>query len=857
MPTRRRMTVLKASGGFGKTTLLAECCRRLRQKGVVTAWISLDEHDEPAVLDTYIAFACQAAGLNLTDASVPASTDGGAESRIGVVVGEIQALGEPFVLAFDELERLENPASAALLEFLLQRGPPNLHLAMACRRIPDGLNVAGAVLDGRARVVTAEELRFSRSEVAGFFGLGLSRRDLSAEMDRSAGWPLALRISRSRMERGVEAETGVVKDFVQNWIESRLFADLGEEDRDFLLDIGLFEWMDAPLLDDVLQRSDSLHLLQSMRVLVGLLEPVGGESENWRLHPLLREHCVERRFREDPRRFRAIHRRIAAALARRGDPVPAMRHAVRGGDPALAGEILERAGGVRLWIVQGLVQLQAADRYLSEDVISGQPRLALVRCVAMIMSGRVEEARDLYREVSASCSDRLADGQIADPQYFVDDCIVRGAIALYGGEPSGSDWTQRLYGDYERLANLQHLDPMARGYAAYGLCILYQLKADFDAAIDWLESARHFLAQSEYIAMYGELLHGQVDMVRGRTRDAASRYRTARRIARKSFVLDPVPAACADIMLQELAMECNPHVSSAKLQHVPIALVKHGAPFSPVATAFALLIEQNLRTGRNRQALIRADELLDHTRGAGLISLARYVAAIRISVLVIAGRLREAERAWRLEGLPRESKACVDLDAQGWREMDAIACARLRWLTASGRFGDGRELAGEVRRVAVERQLKRTLMRATVLSMVLEQCAGEQEAAMAHLADFLEMFSETPYAWPLVQERAVCLAVMTSFLERLPGTPYRESARSLLTAMRRADEDRGLGLSERERAVLNLLEGRRDKQIAAELGITAHGVRYYLRKLFARLGVGTRAGVIRRARELDLIKDDS
>ena len=145
MPTRRRLTVLKAAGGFGKTTLLAECCRRLRQDGVATAWVSLDEQDEPAVLDTYIAVACQNAGLDLLDVSVPEGTSVGPENRVGVVLREIQALGKPFVIAFDELERLRNPASVSLLEFLLQRGPPNLHLAIACRQIPDGLNVAGAL----------------------------------------------------------------------------------------------------------------------------------------------------------------------------------------------------------------------------------------------------------------------------------------------------------------------------------------------------------------------------------------------------------------------------------------------------------------------------------------------------------------------------------------------------------------------------------------------------------------------------------------------------------------------------------------------------------------------------------------
>ena len=71
MPTRRRLTVLNAAGGFGKTTLLAHCCRMLREDGVATAWVSTDEQDEPEVLDIYIAFACQDAGLDLLDVSNP------------------------------------------------------------------------------------------------------------------------------------------------------------------------------------------------------------------------------------------------------------------------------------------------------------------------------------------------------------------------------------------------------------------------------------------------------------------------------------------------------------------------------------------------------------------------------------------------------------------------------------------------------------------------------------------------------------------------------------------------------------------------------------------------------------------
>ena len=862
MPTRRRLTVLDAAGGFGKTTLLAECCRMLREDGVATAWVSLDEHDEPEVLDIYIAFACHGAGLDLVDVSNPEGAGIGPASRIRLVMREIQVLDRPFVIAFDGLERLRNPAAVSLLEFLLQRGPPNLHLAIACRQVPNHLNVAGVVLEGRAEVVDTEELRFSKSEVARFFDLSLSRSDLAAEMDRSVGWPIALRISRNRMERGAHPGTGVVQDFVTNWIESRLFSGLASDDRDFLLDIGLFDWMDAALLDEVLQRGDSMRRLNSMRVLVGLLEPAsGGATECRRLHPLVREHCIERRFREDLTRFGAIHRRIAEALARRGDTASAMRHAIEGGDSVLADNILERAGGVRLWIREGLVPVRSADQCLSADAISTRPRLALVRCLMLLMSRHFDQARQLFREVATtSRASRVGNGDEpdADFEYLVDECIVRGAIALYGAESVGSDWVRTLSGDYVRLMESQRLDPVTHSHMEYALCVLHQLKAEFDAALERLAGARQFLAQSQYTAMHAELLRGQVAMAQGHAQDAESHYRTARRIARKSYVLDPMASAGVEVMLQELALECSRDSSAGGgLRSVPQALMTNGVPFSAFAAASGLVIELKLRAGRTDQALATANELLEYVRGVGLTALARHLAALRVSALVAAGRVGDAERSWRLANLPEDAEGCVDLTGQVWREMEAVACARLRCLIERERFDEGRRLARELRSVAVERRLRRTLMRALALSMVLEQRAGEPSSAMGHLEEFLTLFAESPYAWPLVRERATCAAVVTKFLDQNPDSPCREAARAISTAIHGVVNVRELVLSERERMVLQRLEGQRDKQIAAALGLSAYGVRYHMRKLFTKLQVRTRAEAVRRARETGLIRDDT
>ena len=74
--TDRRLTVLRAPGGFGKTALLARQCRALREEGTAAAWLALDEQDGPGALAAYLALAFEVAGLSSFDSGAKA---GGAD----------------------------------------------------------------------------------------------------------------------------------------------------------------------------------------------------------------------------------------------------------------------------------------------------------------------------------------------------------------------------------------------------------------------------------------------------------------------------------------------------------------------------------------------------------------------------------------------------------------------------------------------------------------------------------------------------------------------------------------------------------------------------------------------------------
>lgn len=147
-------------------------------------------------------------------------------------------------------------------------------------------------------------------------------------------------------------------------------------------------------------------------------------------------------------------------------------------------------------------------------------------------------------------------------------------------------------------------------------------------------------------------------------------------------------------------------------------------------------------------------------------------------------------------------------------------------------------------------------MRATALSTSLEVRAGVAEAAAGHLEAYLGLYAGTPYAGPLITEREDCATLLAEVLADAPDSPAGEATRSLLAAMERASNGQRPVLSAREWEVLLRLASQQDKQIAAELGMTTYGVRYHIRKLFAKLGARSRAEAWRRAREMRLVPDE-
>ena len=883
-PTQRRLTVLHAPGGFGKTALLARCCQELREQGVAVAWLAVDEGDGAESVASCLWLALEQAGLGVLEpepdgyaaafAAHPAA-DSAAEYRIDLLLRAVRRHARPAVAAVDDLDRLRSPEAVAALNTVLQRAPPNLHFALAFRERPRGLDVAMFSLEGRAETLNAADLRFSPAQIARFFdprnaaasgaagsrparAQRLSRAQLASVTADSAGWPIALRLYRNALHSGVSVDDLGTSDTAAAWIESRLWRGLSREDRDFVLDIALFDWIEPRLVDEATGRTQSGLRLSAMASLNGLLQTAGGDASAMRLHPLIREYCAARLFREDPGRFARIHAGIARALARRGHVLDALRHADQAGDHALIGEIAERAGGVELWLRRGADALRAFDGWLTGEVLAAHPRLKLVRCIARISSGDIEGARRLYGSGAPPSAGLVPGGAgEGDEGLSTGHLLARGMFAILGCGPV-TDYPP-LIARFAALAEQPELDPMLRAVLHHGMSIAHNEMGQFGRAEALAERARTGIGpDAPYVLPHIHYQLGLAAMATGRAAQAERRYERGLNIA-QGRADDTGMVMFGTLLRAELDLQRSADAPLPDVTPVsPRLLGEYRASFDVHAAGVGVGAELARERAGYAEAMAFIERASRYARATGRIALARLVGALRVSLL-LEEDAEAAERAWHTEGLPESGGGCLDLRTQRWREMEAVADARLRLLTARGRFEEARELARGLRRAADKRSLARTLMRALALSVRLEHEAGDPATAAGHLAEALRLLRRTGYARALARERTAVAPLLERLLDAEPPGPVHDDARGLhgqLTAQPPAARCGAPALlSPRELDVLRRLPTRTDREIARELAISYHAVRYYVQKLFARLGAGNRYEAARRARAMGLLGD--
>src|SRR6266566_1971762 len=254
----RKLTLIAAPAGFGKTTLVsawvADCDRPV-------AWLSLDEgENDPARFLTYFVAALQTIAPTIGEGVLGAlqpPQPPPPESMLTALLNEIITIPDNFVLVLDDYHVLEAKAVDYALTYLVEHLPPHMHLVIATREDPQ-LPLARLRARGHLTELRATDLRFTPAEAAAFLtqvmGLNLSAADIARLSDRTEGWIAGLQLAALSMQghrdipgfiRAFAGDNRYIVDYLVEEVLQRQPAPV----RSFLLQTSILDRLSGPLCD--------------------------------------------------------------------------------------------------------------------------------------------------------------------------------------------------------------------------------------------------------------------------------------------------------------------------------------------------------------------------------------------------------------------------------------------------------------------------------------------------------------------------------------------------------------------------------------------------------------------------------
>ncbi len=382
----RRLTLVCAPPGFGKTTLIREWIGVTQRR---VAWLSIDESDnDPARFLRYVI-----AALAQADDAVGRGANGVAPNAIGralfgsspsaspqelliALINDLAGTGADLLLVLDDYHLIREFAVHDLVAFLLANQPPGFHVVIGTREDPP---LPLARMRARDQVTEIREgaLRFTPEEAAAFLNqtmsLGLSSESVASLISRTEGWVTGLQLAGLALRQLTGAADEFVAAFAgdDRFIVDYLMAEVLDREpepiRSFLRQTSILDRLSAPLCDALTGRDDSQATLEHLEGANLFLVPLDNRREWYRYHVLFAQ--VLRLTLTAPERI-ALHKKAAAWFAAHESGEPAMYHTRLAIEMSGASSATGRRGSVAQPLVEPLSEREIQVLRLIADGLS-------------------------------------------------------------------------------------------------------------------------------------------------------------------------------------------------------------------------------------------------------------------------------------------------------------------------------------------------------------------------------------------------------------------------------------------------------------------------------------------------------
>ena len=409
----RKLTLISAPAGFGKTTLISEWVQDLRSAAVKEsqiiyriAWLSLDEGDnDPTSFLTYFVTA-----LNQVE-GIPATIGDGAfgmlqspqppptEAVLTSLINDVVAVPDRIIFVLDDYHNIESSPVDDALTFFLERLPLQMHLVIATRNDPQ-LPIARLRAQGQLTELRAADLRFTSSEAAEFLnrvmGLDLSAEDIAALETRTEGWIAGLQLAAISI-KGHKDTTNLIKSFtgshrfVLDYLIEEVLEQQSESVQTFLLQTAVLGKITGNLCDALTGQANGQATLEMLERANLFIVPLDEQRRWYRYHRLFADLLRRRLGQTQLVQLLILHRRASEWYENNGFTEQAIEHALKAEDFDRAALLAELAWREMHMSYKGVTWLRWVEA-IPDELVRARPVLSTGYGWSLIDTGDLEGA---------------------------------------------------------------------------------------------------------------------------------------------------------------------------------------------------------------------------------------------------------------------------------------------------------------------------------------------------------------------------------------------------------------------------------------------------------------------------------
>ena len=849
----RKLTLVSAPAGFGKTTLLSEWIEGIEQP---VAWVSLDEGDNDAVrFWSYIIIALQTLHADLGEAArlaLQSPQPPPTEALLTSLINEIAELPDPLILVLDDFHLVTASEVNEGIAFLADNLPSQMHLVLS-GRVDPLWPLARLRARGEITELRVNDLRFSPFEVTAFLntamGMDLSVEEIDLLCARTEGWIAGLKLAALSMEGRdpsafVRTFSGSHR-FILDYLVEEVLDRQTDQVRAFLLETSILDRLMASLCNTVTGRDNGQMVLAELERANLFIVPLDHERNWYRYHHLFAELLRNRLGRTRPDQVPVLHCRASEWYEQNGLILEAVHHALAAQDTDRAADLIAENGLTMIYHGE-LATVIGWLESLPGEMVRSRPWLCIADAWVQVYAGQMDGVEA-----------RLADAELALPGQAPSQearhiaghvAAIRAAVADFNGEAS-----QAVALALAALENLPEEDLIVRGFTLSLLGTALRDSGDLAGADQASAEAVAVTRAAGDLRVEVTALceMGILQIWQGQLHNAEATCRKAMhltdRLVGRSGQRPPVAALVAARLSGVLRMRNDLDAAMRYAQQAVEVCERWGqADVSIIAYSSLANVRQAAGDAEGALVAMRTAQRV----AADLSPWYGGIAAGWVARLQLAQGHVAAAAEWAVSsGLSASDSFVLDTESE-YRTLARVLIAQNQMedaLDLLSRLLDTAQAAGAVCQ-AIE---------ILVLQAKAFRAAGENAEALEALKRALTLAEPENHVRVFVDEGAA----IAPLLHRAASQGITVSfVATLLEAIDIPDADDVTTqslmepLSERELEVVRVLAtGASNKEIAQTLFIAVGTVKQHLKSVYGKLDVHSRTEAVHRARELGIL----